>query len=229
VKHNPTSEESMMERRDRVQWIYSSHDNKELAERYDQWARDYDTDLDEEFGWLGPQRAVEFFVKYVPKDAKILDAGAGTGLVGELLVSQGYYDLVAMDLSRGMLEEARKKKAYREFHQMVMGELLDYATDSFDAIISVGVLTVGHAPASSFNELIRITKPGGYIVFSLRPDVYRDSGFKEEQDSLEASGKWRLVEVSEEFKPLPKGEPDVYHQIWVYQKLGKHNPNITVS
>ncbi len=113
--------------------------------------------------------------------------------------------------------EARKKNAYREFHQMVMGEPLNYATDSFDAVISVGVLTVGHAPASSFDELIRITKPGGYIVFSLRPDVYRDSGFKEKQDALESEGKWKLVEVSEEFQPLPKGEPDVYHQVWVYQ------------
>ena len=206
-----------MERRDKVQWIYSSQDNKELAERYDQWAGDYDADLDEEFGWLGPQRAVDFFVKYVPKIARVLDAGAGTGLVGKLLAKQGYGNLVAMDLSQGMLEEARKKNVYREFHQMVMGEPLDFAVDSFDAVISVGVLTVGHAPASSFDELIRITMPGGYIVFSLRPDVYMDSGFKEKQDALAAEGKWRLVEVSEEFQPLPKGEPEVYHQVWAYR------------
>ena len=211
-------DKSEMDRSERVQWIYSSRDNKELADRYDQWAKDYDADLDEGFGWLGPHRAVEFFVRHVPrKEARILDAGAGTGLVGELLARQGYNNLVAMDLSIGMLEEARKKNAYREFHQMVMGESLDYATDSFDAVISVGVLTVGHAPASSCDELIRITKPGGYIVFSLRPDVYRESGFKEKQDALESEGKWKLAEVSEEFQPLPKGEPDVYHQVWVYQ------------
>jgi hypothetical protein len=28
-----------------------------------------------------------------------------------------------------------------------------------------------------------------------------------------------LVEEGEEFQPLPKGEPDVYHQIWVYQVI----------
>ena len=206
-----------MDRKDRVQWIYSSQDNKELAERYDWWAKNYDTDLDEGFGWLGPQRAVEFLARYVPKKARILDAGAGTGLVGNLLVKQGYTALVAMDLSLGMLEEARTKNVYREYHQMVMGEPLDYTTDSFDAVISVGVLTVGHAPASSLDELVRITKPGGHIVFSLRPDVYKDNGFKEKQDALETEGKWQLVEVSEEFQPLPKGEPDAYHQIWVYQ------------
>lgn len=208
-----------MGKRDRVQWIYSSKDNKELSDRYDQWAKDYDTDLDEEFGYLGPIRAVDYIIRYVPKDATILDAGAGTGLVGELLAKQGYIDMTAMDLSLGMLEEAKKKNAYKDFHQMVMGEPLDYATDSFDAVVSIGVLTVGHAPASSFDELIRITRPGGYIVFSLRPDVYRDSGFKEKQDALVAEGKWKLTEVSEEFQSLPKGEPEVYHQVWVYQVM----------
>lgn len=124
-----------MDRKDRVQWIYSSKDNKELSERYDQWAKDYDADLEGGFGWLGPQRAVEFLTRYVPKEARILDAGAGTGLAGVLLAKQGYNDLLAMDLSQGMLEEARKKKAYREFHQMMMGEPLDFSTDSFDAVI----------------------------------------------------------------------------------------------
>ncbi len=209
----------MDEREKRVQWIYSSKDNKELEERYDQWAKDYDTDLDEGFGWVGPKMAVMYFSKYVPKDARVLDAGAGTGLVGELLAKEGYKNLIAMDISEGMLEEARNKGVYQEFHQMVMGETLDYATGSFGAVISVGVMTVGHAPASSLEELIRVTKPGGYIVYSLRPDVYRDSGFKEKQDSLEAEGKWKLVEVSEEFQTLPKGEPDVYHQDWVYKVL----------
>jgi len=206
-----------MERQDRVKWVYSSRDNKELEGRYDQWAKDYDADLDEGFGYLGPQMAVDVFRRYVPKGARILDAGAGTGMVGELLAKQGYSNLVAMDMSLGMLEKARAKNAYREFHRMVMGETLDFPTDSFDAVISVGVLTLGHAPASSLDELIRVTKPGGYIAYTLRPDVYRNNGFKEKQDALKAAGKWILAEVSEEFQTLPKGEPDVYHQVWVYQ------------
>jgi len=206
-----------MKRQERVKWVWSSQDNKELEGRYDQWAQDYDADLDEEFGYVSPQRAVDVFRRYVPKGARILDAGAGTGLVGELLLKQGYSNLVAMDMSVGMLEKARAKNAYREFHRMVMGETLGFSTDSFDAVISIGVLTVGHAPASSLDEMIRVTKPGGSIVYTLRPDVYRNNGFKEKQDALVVEGKWILAEVSEEFQALPKGEPDVYHQVWVYQ------------
>jgi SAM-dependent methyltransferase len=207
------------DREKRVQWIYSSKDNSELSERYDVWAKDYDADLDEGFGWIGPRKAVEYFVKYVPKDGKVLDAGAGTGLCGQLLAQEGYKDITAMDISRGMLEEARKKNAYKAFDRMVMGEKLDYPDDTFDGVISVGVMTVGHAPATSLDELVRVTRPGGYIVYSLRPDVYRENGFKEKQSVLELAGRWKLGEVSDEFPPMPTGEPDVMHQDWVYQVL----------
>ena len=206
-----------MESQNRVQWVYSSRNNEELARRYDDWAKDYDSDLEQDFEWLGPQRTAEAFAKFVPKDGWILDAGAGTGLVGKFLLEDGYSKLVAMDLSLGMLEEARKKNVYQEFHQMVMGEPLGFSSDHFDAVVSVGVLTVGHAPANSLVELIRITKSGGYVIFSLRPDVYETCGFKETQADLESGGKWQLAEESEKFQPLPKGEPEVYHQVWVYR------------
>ena len=146
-----------MTEQNKVQWVYSSRNNQELAERYDQWARDYDSELERDFEYQGPQRATELFIRYAPKGARILDAGAGTGQVGEALVKLGYTDLVAMDLSQGMLEEAGKKNVYRELHQMAMGEPLDFATDSFDAIICVGTLTLGHAPAGSLDEMVRIT------------------------------------------------------------------------
>lgn len=201
----------------RVQWVYSSTTNEELAERYDEWAGEYDADLEKEFGWIAPQRAAELVKKYVPTEARVLDAGVGTGLVGQCLWEMGYRNMVAIDLSQGMLDEAQKKGVYQELRQMILGEELDFPTGSMGAVVSSGVMTVGHAPASSLDELVRITEPGGYVVFTLRPDVYTDSGFKEKQDSLEQTGKWSLVEATEPFQALPKGEPDVYHQVWVYQ------------
>ncbi|MEE8362578.1 MAG: class I SAM-dependent methyltransferase [Dehalococcoidia bacterium] len=201
----------------RIQWIYSSRDTRELEERYDLWASEYDKDLQQEFGWIGPQRAADVLARHVGRDAQVLDAGAGTGLVGGCLSQLGYRQLEAIDLSSGMLEEARKKGVYRRLNQMDLTGRLGYADDSFDAVISIGVFTVGHAPPAAFDELIRVTGPGGHIVFSLRPDTYRDSGFAQKQEALVASGEWDLVETTEEFQPLPGGEPEVYHQIWVYQ------------
>ena len=204
---------------DRVQWVYSSKNNSELTQRYDEWAKDYDKDLSEVFGWIAPKTASAYLAKYVHPDSIVLDAGAGTGLVGLALAEQGFQNLTAMDLSEGMLEEARDKNVYEKLDQMVLGEPLSYATDSFDAVISVGVMTLGHAGPDSFDELLRITKPQGYIVFTIKTDVYLKNGFKEKQEEMESKKLWEVVDVSEEFHPLPTGEPEVLHQVWVYRVL----------
>ena len=208
-----------MQPQDRIQWVYSSTTDQELENRYDQWADEYDRDLDTEFGWISPRVASESLAKYVAPTAEILDAGAGTGLVGEVLAKMGFTNLVAMDLSQGMLDEAEKKGVYKEFDKMALGDNLDYPTGRFDAVISVGVFTLGHAPASSLNELIRVTKPGGFIVYSIRPDIDETGGFKGKQDELIGAGKWKLTEISDRYHPLPKGEPEVEHEIRVFQVI----------
>lgn len=203
----------------RVQWVYSSKDNAELGQRYDEWAEDYESDLERDFDWSGHIVTAEAFARHVPESARILDAGVGTGLSGVVLSDMGYSDLTGIDLSEGMLQVARAKALYRDLRQMVLGERLDFPTDTFDAVISAGVFSVGHAPASAFDEIGRVTKPGGHFVFTLRPDVYEQAGFKDKQEQLEARGAWKVVERSEPLQLLPKGEPDVWHQVWVYQIL----------
>ncbi len=207
----------MADAENRVQWVYDAPDKDELQRRYDIWAEEYDGDLERDFDWHGPSLASDYLDKYVPHSALVMDAGAGTGLVGVELRKRGFDNVVGLDMSIGMLEEANKKGVYRKLDQMVLGERLNYPDGEFDAVISVGVLTLGHAPVHSLDEMIRITRRGGYIVFSLRPDVYLQYGFKEKQAELEASGKWKLAEVSPEVKLLPKGEPEVTHQVWVYR------------
>ena len=77
---------------DRVQWVYSSTTNDELAERYDEWAKEYDDDLENTFAGLAPRMGAETLAGHVAKGAKILDAGAGTGLAGVELQRLGYGD-----------------------------------------------------------------------------------------------------------------------------------------
>ena len=206
-----------MNSENRVQWVYASENNRQLQERYDEWAKEYDVDLADAFGYVMPRMAAEIFERFVPKDGKVLDAGAGTGLVGVELNRLGYADIEAMDMSSGMLEEASAKGVYGALHQMVMGEMLGFDTDTFDAAIGVGVLTVGHAPASSLDELVRVIKPGGCVAFTLRPDIYEENGFRAKQEQLVSDGKWELVEATDAFYGMPKGEPDVQFQVWIYR------------
>ena len=45
-------------------------------------------------------------------------------------------------------------------------------TNTYDGVISTGVFVEGHVQMESLFELVRITKPGGYIVYTLYDPEY---------------------------------------------------------
>ena len=193
-------------------------DSQELAELYDSWAEDYERRI-LSWGYSTHAVAAWFFGRYVkPEDgAAVLDAGVGTGLIGDILAPLGYRDLVGNDISTNMLELARKKGAYKDLHQMELGKQLDLPTDAFSAVVATGVFTAGHAPPESFDELIRVTRPGGHMIFSVRTDVYEEGGFKEKQEALEREGRWQLLEMSEPFSQLRYEDPELKVRVFAYQ------------
>jgi predicted TPR repeat methyltransferase len=195
----------------------SAKNSEELAEIYDNWAEDYERRI-LGYGYSTPAVTAGLFGRHVkPEDGAVLDAGAGTGIVGPILATLGYRDLVGIDISQRMLELAREKGVYRDLRQMELGGQLDFPTDAFAAVVSTGVFAAGHAPPESFEDLIRITKPSGYIIFSVRTDVYLDEGFKEKQEALEREGRWQLVEVTEPFSHLRYEDPELKVQVFAYQ------------
>ena len=197
--------------------VYSSRTIQELEERYDAWAQDYEHDVSN-FGYKSPDVITRLIGRYVEKqDGPILDAGAGTGILGQRLASCGYNNLSGIDLSRAMLDVAQEKGVYRELQQMVLGDHLDFSDNHFSAVISMGVFTENHAPPESFDELIRITKPGGHIVFSVRSDTGINKVYQDKQDALLNEGKWELVEATNPFQCLPQATPGVLNQVFVYK------------
>jgi len=197
--------------------VYSSQNIQELEERYDAWAEDYEQDLCS-FGYKSPDVITCLIGRHVEtQSGSILDAGAGTGILGEKLASCGYRSLTGIDLSQAMLDVADKKGVYKVLRQMVLGEHLDFPDDSFSAVVSMGVFTENHAPPESFDELIRITKPSGHIVFSVRSDTGLNKVYQEKQDALLNEGKWELVEETNAFQCLPEARPEVLNQVFVYR------------
>jgi predicted TPR repeat methyltransferase len=192
--------------------------SQEVAEIYDNWAEDYEQRI-LSYGYSTHAVTSWFFGRYVkPEDGTtVLDAGAGTGLMGEVLAPLGYRDLVGIDISQNMLEFARTKGIYKELRQMELGGHLDLPTDTFSAVVSTGVFAAGHAPPESFEELIRTTRPGGHVIFSVRTDVYVDGGFKDKQEALEKEGRWQLVEVTDPFSHLRFEDPKLKVRVFAYQ------------
>jgi predicted TPR repeat methyltransferase len=119
-----------------------------------------------------------------PDTTPILDAGAGTGLMGSILDALGYREQIGIDISAGMLNKANERDVYKDLRQMALGEKLYFPSDHFGACQAIGVFTAGHAPASAFDELVRVLCIGGYIIFSLLEDIYVPNGYKDKFESL---------------------------------------------
>ncbi len=195
--------------------VYSAQNNKELSESYDAWAEDYDLDI-LSFGYKIPTIMTSFIGRYVAREGSILDAGTGTGILGQALYILGYQKLIGLDISSGMLEKAREKNVYQALHQMDLCEELDFENDSFSASVAMGVFTAGHAPPSAFDELVQVTKPGGRMIFSSRADTYFDQDCKDKLDELKNRGKWQLIEKTDVFQALPLEKPEALNRVFVY-------------
>jgi predicted TPR repeat methyltransferase len=207
------------------QWIdkvYRATDRDSLKATYDQWAESYDADM-LLTGYLHYAVLMGLVCRHVPrKDAAILDAGVGTGALGALLNVLGYNNLSGLDMSEGMLARAAARKCYADLRQAVLGEHLDFVDESFDAIISTGTFTEGHAPASAFDELVRILETDGVMIFTISTMVWEEKGFKAKLDGFVRAGILKLVEATQPYQPMPysPAESHVTTRAYVYRKVG---------
>ncbi len=197
--------------------FYQARDKRQLTERYDEAAEVYDEAMTDDFGWSGHIELARAVIRHVSPDVLLCDAGAGTGMLGERLAARGFSRMVANDLSPGMLEIARRKGIYEDCQVMDLGRRLPYASDTFDAVTACGVFTPNHAPASALDELVRITRPDGLVLYTLRSDVEPDD-FATRQRILADSGAWMLVETSEPFASIAS-EPHIRHRCWIWRIL----------
>jgi SAM-dependent methyltransferase len=188
--------------------VYQAGDAAALTASYDAWAATYDSDM-LTIGYVNPAVAVGLVTRHVRGSGDpILDAGVGTGIVGSILTVLGYRSLTGIDMSEGMLAKARARNAYCDLRRRVLGEPLDFTDASFAAIVSFGVFTPGHAPPSAFDELVRIARPGGRLIFTVSAAAWRDSGFEEKIGALEKARRIELVEATDAYRPMPLSQTE---------------------
>ncbi len=197
---------------------YGAKSVEEQQSAYDEWAGQYEQDLCA-MGYRIPAVIATVFTRFVPLGTTpILDAGCGGGIQTEALALLGYDAITGIDLSTGMLEIARRKGIYQELRQMTLGERLDFPDNHFSAVLSSGTITPGHAPAHSFDELIRVTRNQALIIFSLRDDAKQEPEYPAALKRLEDAELWRPLYKTASFHSMPYGEPEVTHRIHVYEK-----------
>lgn len=185
---------------------------------YRDWADRYDRDV-EDTAYAAPELAAEFVAKSVGSgdvsDLKILDAGCGTGLVGQQLRQRGFTNIDGFDLSPDMADVARRSGAYRE----VAGDIdllratETYGKGSYDVVISIGVFTLGHVPPTALAVLKDLARPGGLVVVSTRTLYFDQSDYRQVSDGLVADGALTLVEC---VMDAPYNDDGLSHY-WVYR------------
>lgn len=108
--------------------------------------------------------------------SRVLDAGCGTGEYACWFASRGA-DVVGLDLSSEALAQARRFAKEKDLDgvRFQEGSVLNipFDADSFDLVYCTGVLHHTRYPFSGFEELCRVTRPGGKILISL----YHSWGF----------------------------------------------------
>jgi len=197
----------------RLLTLNASSSDEYVKSIYDEWAESYDK-VTTEAGYVAYKTCTPIFDEILREttvnkhtDLRILDAGAGTGIVGKVLQDLGYTNIDALDISQKMLDEAKKLNIYKQFFCAPLSAepIADIATGQYDALICVGTLTVGHVKPVALEEIVRIVKSGGVIGFTLRKDVYNETvqrdiykettkfGYREKMDEMEKEKKWKLL------------------------------------
>jgi hypothetical protein len=96
---------------------------------------------------------------------------------------------------------------------MDLGEHPDFHNDRSPAMVCLGTFSGGHAPPEPFAELVRVVRPGGYMIFTVRNDVIER--FREVMDGHERAARWRLVEVTEPRPSVPgSDQPDGTNEVF---------------
>ena len=168
----------------------------ELENIYKNWAPDYEHDVIQLAGYVGHLIATRLLLKYLTNNEfEVLDAGCGTGLVGEILHKKGIKNIVGVDFSKQMLDLALKKNVYKSLHLMDLTQKLNFEDDTFDAIVCAGTFTCGHVGPEAFAEMVRITKSGGYISFTVRKQEWEASPYEKTIKGLEEAELWYEIEL----------------------------------
>ena len=167
---------------------------EDISEAYGIWAKSYDQDLLTELGYQAPARSVELLRKHLAT-GRVLDAGCGTGLVGQLLSTGGAFQLDGLDYSESMLLEAQSKQCYQTLQQADLNQPLTNETASYDAVICIGTFTLGHVQPEALREMVRVTKQGGVICFTVRDEFWLKSNFGKLLNELEQAGLTDTTEL----------------------------------
>jgi ubiquinone/menaquinone biosynthesis C-methylase UbiE len=137
---------------------------KITIESYDKTVDDYAHNTDP----LHPKEEADKFLSFLKKGASILDIGCGPGRDVKIFSDKGF-KVVGIDLSKNMIEAAKKRTVNADFKVMDLMKL-EFPDSSFDAEWASAVYL--HVPkkdiVKALKEAWRVLKSGGILCTSVK-------------------------------------------------------------
>jgi predicted TPR repeat methyltransferase len=145
-----------------------------VAALFDTYADDFDAALLQRLHYRVPELVAERVANALDAEgrgvvAQALDLGCGTGLMGERL-RQRVSHLSGVDLSPGMIAEARRKGVY---DQLAVAELTAFLAECggpVDLVTAADVFVYCGALPPVFAAIAERLRPGGLLAFSIETD-----------------------------------------------------------
>lgn len=146
----------------------SSPPRRYVEDLFDSYATQFDAHLTGKLQYNAPQLLSQMIKKHKTQTAlfqKVLDLGCGTGLSAVELKGDAK-EIYGLDLSKKMLEEARKKNLYVK---TIHGDALEYlrqTDEKFDLIVAADVFVYMGNLDEVFQLMRKRLLPGGMVAFS---------------------------------------------------------------
>lgn len=169
--------------------------SKELEIHYNKFCEDKRlTRKHGQVEYITSMKYIHKYLEQLPKDAKILDIGAGTGRYSIALAEEGY-DVTAVELVKYNLGILKLKSDKVKAYQGTALKLKRFEDNTFDMTLVFGPmyhLYTFEDKVKALSEAKRVTKPGGIILVAYIMNEYSilTHGFKDNcmKESI-ASGK----------------------------------------
>lgn len=155
-------------------------DNRRL---YAKWATTYDNGFAAGMDYVLPLHVAQAYAQ-AGGTGPVIDLGAGTGLCGAALRTNGIGPVDATDLSQEMLDVAEGKGLYaRLFTGDLLGRL-PVEDAAYAGAVSSGTFTHGHVGPEALDEVLRVVRPGGVVALSINAEHWEAKGYASRFDEL---------------------------------------------
>ncbi len=170
-------------------------------------------------GWDGKwaDELIRNFPKAEGRALRVLDIGTGPGFYAIILASRGY-DVTAIDMSEGMLEQARHNAgALAEkirFLKMDAQEL-DFGDGEFDVIVTRNLTWNLPDPVKAYREWRRVLRDGG-VMLNIDSNWYAYL-FDDEKKSEKQADRMNIAQAGIE-------DYDSYDESWLMENISRELP-----